>query len=137
MELIPILSTIILVATISTFILAVGAYILYKIRENRSQGVSERKHLQPAELVEPEEEIITSPPVKKIIEQEPDKKVRVAAKTVNNRQQVHIVYKQPESKVKNNGSDRVEMPVSKYIKYSSEGIKPVEEEKVDDFVKWR
>ena len=35
MELIPILSTIILVATISTFILAVGAYILYKIREGR------------------------------------------------------------------------------------------------------
>lgn len=33
MELIPILSTIILVATISTFILAIGAYILYKVRE--------------------------------------------------------------------------------------------------------
>ncbi|MCK9279814.1 MAG: hypothetical protein M0P71_04275 [Melioribacteraceae bacterium] len=35
MELIPILSLIILVATISTFILAVGAYILYKVRERR------------------------------------------------------------------------------------------------------
>lgn len=40
MELIPILSTIILVATISTFILAIGAYILYKIREARGQQVS-------------------------------------------------------------------------------------------------
>ena len=44
MELIPILSTIILVATISTFLLAIGAYILYKVRE--------RKGLQ-AEVVEP------------------------------------------------------------------------------------
>ncbi|GAB4298019.1 MAG: hypothetical protein Kow0098_22800 [Ignavibacteriaceae bacterium] len=41
MELIPILSTIILVATISTFILAVGAYILYKIREKKTRVVSE------------------------------------------------------------------------------------------------
>jgi hypothetical protein len=37
MELIPILSTIILVATISTFLLAIGAYILYKTRERRGQ----------------------------------------------------------------------------------------------------
>ena len=44
MELIPILSTIILAATISTFLLAIGAYILYKVRE--------RKGLQ-AEVVEP------------------------------------------------------------------------------------
>ncbi|PIW70900.1 MAG: hypothetical protein CO128_05480 [Ignavibacteriales bacterium CG_4_9_14_3_um_filter_30_11] len=54
MELIPILSTIILVATISTFILAIGAYILYKIRESRgehyvSAGPSEVR----AELVTP------------------------------------------------------------------------------------
>lgn len=38
MELIPILSTIILVATIATFILAVAAYILYKIRERRARA---------------------------------------------------------------------------------------------------
>ena len=37
MELITILSTIILIATISTFMLAVGAYILYKIRDRREQ----------------------------------------------------------------------------------------------------
>ncbi len=54
MELIPILSTIILVATISTFILAIGAYILYKIRESRGEhyvaaGPSEVR----AELVTP------------------------------------------------------------------------------------
>lgn len=37
MELITILSTIILIATISTFILSVGAYILYKVRDKREQ----------------------------------------------------------------------------------------------------
>ena len=35
MDLVPILSTIILVGTVATFILAVAAYILYKIRERR------------------------------------------------------------------------------------------------------
>ena len=38
MELVPILSTIILVGTIATFILAVAAYVLYKIRERRARG---------------------------------------------------------------------------------------------------
>ena len=55
MELIPILATIILVATISTFFLAIGAYILYKVRE--AQGVR-AKAVAPAtiqaELVTPE-----------------------------------------------------------------------------------
>jgi hypothetical protein len=37
MELIPILSMIILVATIATFILSISAYILYKLREKRGR----------------------------------------------------------------------------------------------------
>lgn len=55
MELIPILATIILMATISTFILAIGAYILYKIRERRGQQVEvpQPATLQ-AELLTPE-----------------------------------------------------------------------------------
>jgi len=55
MELIPILATIILVATISTFILAIGAYILYKIRESRGQQaeVAQPTTIQ-AELLTPE-----------------------------------------------------------------------------------
>lgn len=44
MELVPILSTIILVGTIATFILAVFAYILYKVREGQSR---ERAHQRP------------------------------------------------------------------------------------------
>ena len=54
MELIPILSLIILVATISTFILAVGAYILYKIREKKGVSAQAAQPAAlPAELIAP------------------------------------------------------------------------------------
>jgi hypothetical protein len=54
MELIPILSLIILVATISTFILAVGAYILYKSRERKGKTAkAPQPAAVPAELVTP------------------------------------------------------------------------------------
>ncbi len=54
MELIPILSTIILVATISTFLLAIGAYILYKVRERKGQAaVIPQPAEVKAELVTP------------------------------------------------------------------------------------
>lgn len=52
MELITILSTIILIATISTFILSIGAYILYKIRSRREQKPVLRLEETPeAELI--------------------------------------------------------------------------------------
>jgi len=55
MELIPILATIILMATISTFILAIGAYILYKIRERQGQQVEvQQPATLQAELLTPE-----------------------------------------------------------------------------------
>jgi len=54
MELIPILSLIVLVATISTFILAVGAYILYKIRERKGKAAQAPQPSSiPAELIAP------------------------------------------------------------------------------------
>ena len=54
MELIPILSTIILVATISTFILAIGAYVLYKARERKGQAaVAPQPSEVKGELVTP------------------------------------------------------------------------------------
>ncbi len=54
MELIPILSLIILVATISTFILAVGAYILYKVRERKGVlSQAPQPSAIPAELIAP------------------------------------------------------------------------------------
>lgn len=54
MELIPILSLIILVATISTFILAVGAYILYKVRERKGvTAAAPQPSALPAEYITP------------------------------------------------------------------------------------
>lgn len=55
MELIPILATIILMATISTFFLAIGAYVLFKIRERRGVLAKlEAPSTVQAELVTPE-----------------------------------------------------------------------------------
>lgn len=57
MELVPILSTIILVGTIATFILAVAAYILYKIREGKARTTQQHTgYLQqePHVLVAPD-----------------------------------------------------------------------------------
>jgi hypothetical protein len=54
MELIPILSFIILVATVSTFILSIGAYILYKIREGKGKlAVTPKHHTVEAQLYTP------------------------------------------------------------------------------------
>jgi len=54
MELIPILSFIILVATASTFVLAVGAYALYKVRERKGRvGKAAEPAALPAEMVTP------------------------------------------------------------------------------------
>ena len=47
MEIVPILSTIILVGTVATFILAVAAYILYKMREG---GGNVPQHTQPEQI---------------------------------------------------------------------------------------
>ena len=55
MEIVPILSTIILVGTVATFILAVAAYILYKMREGGS-GLPEEvppTQIQPHHVVMP------------------------------------------------------------------------------------
>jgi uncharacterized membrane protein len=48
MEIVPILSTIILVGTVATFILAVAAYVLYKLRELRGNA-AERQEAGPAD----------------------------------------------------------------------------------------
>ena len=62
MELIPILSTIILVATISTFLLAIGAYILYKVREAKGQqAIAPQPATVRAELVTPSEAPVQEP----------------------------------------------------------------------------
>ena len=42
MELIPVFSLIVLVATIGTFILAVGAYIMFRVRESKGKPRRQR-----------------------------------------------------------------------------------------------
>ncbi len=42
MELIPVFSLIVLVATIGTFILAMGAYIMFRVRESKGGRVQHR-----------------------------------------------------------------------------------------------
>ncbi len=60
MELIPILSLIILASTISTFILAVGAYVLYKIRERKGRVVKAKApDTIQGEVVAPAASILT------------------------------------------------------------------------------
>lgn len=64
MQLVPILSTIILVGTIATFILAVAAYVLYKIRERRAreEGVTQTQYVQePHVLVTPQQTVLAAP----------------------------------------------------------------------------
>jgi len=59
MELVPILSTIILVGTIATFILAVAAYVLYKIREQHAheeRSTATAIQREPHVLVTPQQQ---------------------------------------------------------------------------------
>jgi hypothetical protein len=104
MELIPILSTIILVATISTFLLAIGAYILYKARERKGRVASIAQPTEvKAELVTPaaasvlQQQRMSPQPI--IVEREPII-IQQQAQTpqqqrVNPRPQPFTVYRQP------------------------------------------
>ena len=63
MELVPILSTIILVGTIATFILAVAAYVLYKVREaqGRKAKAAAAANAPAGEAPPPEPHMLVSP----------------------------------------------------------------------------
>ncbi|MEM6783137.1 MAG: hypothetical protein AAF624_05310 [Bacteroidota bacterium] len=56
MELLPILSTIILVGTLATLILAVAAYVLYKVRERQGRGAP-----APPPATPPQPLLLTAP----------------------------------------------------------------------------
>lgn len=138
MELIPILSTIILVATISTFILAIGAYILYKIRESRPSDVVSRKKNQKAELVEPEENLnIVQTPEIESREKVPGYKVNYTVKPVEQSIPVSEFRRNENSKGNGKGTSKVEVPAIKFIKYTQDGPITPEEEKSDKVLKWR
>jgi hypothetical protein len=146
MELIPILSTIILVATISTFILAVGAYILYKIREGKVKVTPERKpEYLDAEYFVPKEkkehkvfiEEVVEPkpkvniiaegfePVKPISEKHSESKYRVV-ENLDNNLDVKSVYR-----------DQVVMPKMKFEKYKLSSDETVSKDSFPEEIKWR
>lgn len=138
MELIPILSTIILVATISTFILAIGAYILYKIRESRPPEFVARKKIHQAELVEPDESMnIGQTPEIKTGDQSPGQKVNFRNKSSEQSLPGYDFNKKENSTVNRKVTTKVEVPATKFTKYTQEGIVSPEEEKSDTVLKWR
>ena len=148
MELIPILSTIILVATICTFILAIGAYTLYKIREGKQQQVYTSKPASVrAELVTPTD--------RQFARQESTQETRQVRKVepgisreINFQERAPSQsrytpeprgYKFSEEKVSKEKS-RVEQRLSdenKFLKYTSEGYVSPKEDRNSGAVKWR
>ncbi len=162
MELIPILSLIILVATISTFILAVGAYILYKVRERKGVATqAPQPSAIPAELVTPAP--LTSP---QTVLEKPGRRTFEVMQPQQEfgydyqrqQQYQHEELKGPELRptfVGNSPSDsRYQKPAQdanrytdgqrhtekkKFMRYTNEGyVEPTKQEKKqEDNLKWR
>ena len=146
MELIPILATIILVATISTFILAIGAYILYKIRERKGEAAVARKPtvvegelLTPLEQIKYDYETDKTKIAKRIGEAyiredkpETPKSTVVVQKGKPGPLPKRKIQEEPKQKreLKLNNED-------KFFKYTTEGyVPPIEDEAVSK-IKWR
>jgi len=150
MELIPILSTIILVATICTFILAIGAYILYKIREGKPQFAYQTKpSTVQAELVVPSENVITK-------EDLTIDRVQVQSVEPGITREEYTKQRQPSQskftpeprgyKVEEEKTERRKVRVkpqerlsdeNKFLKYTSDGYIPPQEDRNSGEVKWR
>ena len=156
MELIPILSTIILVATISTFLLAIGAYLLYKIREGRGQQMAapipstiKAELMTPAEapfqlIQQPEQRMVPQPIY---MEPQPVPVYKQGSVFVQPQQQqqrpVGPQYApQPRqfseagySEIKNYSESKSE---NKFLKYTGDGyVAPDKKEKSSGALKWK
>ncbi|MHC1736835.1 MAG: hypothetical protein AB9882_02355 [Ignavibacteriaceae bacterium] len=160
MELIPILATIILVSTMSTFILAIGAYILYKVRERRGRRVEipQPDKIQ-AELLTPEaqERRLTQeagmPAGQIVFEQQPMTQEYPEPIFVQHRStmpqpvqtrftpsQQYVAQKQEQQQVQQQQHQRTGSKTSeqKFMKITSEGYVPVKDNKKDaGALKWR
>jgi hypothetical protein len=146
MELIPILSTIILVATICTFILAVGAYILYKIRERRGEQV---QYPPPssvhAELVTPEESGYRQEFVRPEQMNTPGGQIGKTSPKPGVYSGVGVnpnvkpgYYSSGEGDAGKYERIKAEKTTGKkFLKYTSEGYVPTEDDKKPGVLKWR
>lgn len=146
MELIPILSTIILVATICTFILAIGAYILYKVRERKgTQAAPTAPQTVQGELIAPVETRLrrTYTVEKQVESRQPSFQAGVdwrgsQPKTAPQPRPFTSEqkgFREPGSFHKQTqGKPYTE---SKFLKYTSEGYIPPEEERDKGELRWR
>ncbi len=146
MELIPILATIILMATISTFFLAIGAYVLYKIREK--QG-TQAEVVQPAtiqaELITPEALVDMAP----VAEHVPIHAPRVFERVPTAPEPIFVPGRITKQTAPQPAQQRAQTarpgpgPVQakpgeqKFMKYTAEGYVAPKEEKKQGAVKWR
>jgi hypothetical protein len=112
MELIPVLSTIILIATISTFLLAIGAYILYKVRESKGQK--------------------SAPPVPSTI------KAELLSPAETPEQYPQPIYVEPKPAPSFQHREPAMAMENRFLKYTSEGyVNPSEDEKSSATVRWK
>lgn len=128
MELIPILATIVLAATASTFLLAVGAYILYKIRERRGKKDFRR-------VYKPEGELVT--PLKYGSEKYPD---QFRIQTDETKQKLHQATAGEESedrRIPDQLPVESKKPKSKFLKYTSDGYISPKDDKKSGNIRWR
>jgi len=131
MELIPILSIIILVATISTFILAIGAYIVFKVQEKGAdkflksrQELAEVETLELATVSEPEL-AVEQPGRTQVLEHEPKPAVPSQVKSTTSKTD------QQSKKITTN-----EKPTgTKYMKYNSSGYTRIDDD--NRIITWR
>lgn len=144
MELIPILSTIILVATISTFLLAIGAYILYKVRERKYQRqTSIEPSKYQAEIVMPAENQISyvSPAPQPIFAKQ---EFQVTPEQIQRTPQPSPAAFTPPPKeyspssVKEQKTQKKKLTdENKFLKYTSEGYITPQEDRSSGAVKWK
>ena len=144
MELIPILSLIMLVATIATFILAIGAYILYKIRERNDRLESEnQKDTVQAELVTPSRVLTESRTTNETYTGDL-MLTRGAYKSGQRMRKTYVapIYtntedQRPRDTTSTKMKDRMTNQ-NKYLRYTQDGyVEPGKDENKENILKWR
>jgi len=106
MQLVPILSTIILVGTVATFILAVAAYILYKIRERKTRSAPANRAPTGAHT------LVTAQPADNVITGQP-----TPAQIFN--------APRPSMGTTSSGGTKIDATPSIFWEYTDEGFVPV------------
>ena len=134
MELIPILSTIILVATISTFVLAIGAYILYKVQEGKADRIVRKgMETEQAEVMEP-----ADLGGRKLVLETPVTKKTVVHNRYRPVQPVTDLY-QRTGRVSSREKPglRKKSTEPKFMKFTSQGYVTTDEDQNSGTIRWR